>query len=231
MTISSRTPEGDRNDCPICGKRVFVDPTRPPSDAPCPHCGTLLWFEREKQRWEPIAQKESRRTPGERAFRVGASVIAFKSPCCSGGAQGYLGRVIRFLPSTVADGQGPERWAYRVHIPSLSSSIEAETRSLIPVEGAALPLLMGEKLQFDLEPQADANRVFGASLLADGEWGYFAFLKKNIGHASYRILSAPAGSWPLPRCLVYEVPRGQSLDRDFVTKEVEHAFTSWHLAP
>jgi hypothetical protein len=41
---SSRTPEGDDNLCPVCGHDVRIDPTRPPGDAPCPHCGTLLWF-------------------------------------------------------------------------------------------------------------------------------------------------------------------------------------------
>ncbi|MCA9127808.1 MAG: tetratricopeptide repeat protein [Planctomycetales bacterium] len=41
---SSRTPEGDDNHCPVCGNDVRIDPTRPPGDAPCPHCGNLLWF-------------------------------------------------------------------------------------------------------------------------------------------------------------------------------------------
>jgi hypothetical protein len=41
---SSRTPEGNDNDCPVCGHGVRIDPTEPPGDAPCPHCGTLLWF-------------------------------------------------------------------------------------------------------------------------------------------------------------------------------------------
>jgi signal recognition particle subunit SRP54 len=28
---------------------VRIDPSRPPGDAPCPHCGHLLWFEPQKQ--------------------------------------------------------------------------------------------------------------------------------------------------------------------------------------
>jgi anti-sigma B factor antagonist len=28
----------------MCGKEVIVDPSIPPGDAPCPHCGQLLWF-------------------------------------------------------------------------------------------------------------------------------------------------------------------------------------------
>jgi signal recognition particle GTPase len=45
MEPSSRTPEGEPNQCPVCGKPVLIDPSRPPGDAPCPHCGHLLWFE------------------------------------------------------------------------------------------------------------------------------------------------------------------------------------------
>ncbi|TWU06809.1 bacteriophage N4 adsorption protein B [Symmachiella macrocystis] len=44
MEISSRTPEGDDNQCAICGKPVVIEPSQPPGDAPCPHCGCLLWF-------------------------------------------------------------------------------------------------------------------------------------------------------------------------------------------
>src|SRR5262249_12921050 len=42
--ISSRTPEGVPNHCPICDSPIAVEPSRPPGDAPCPNCGTLLWF-------------------------------------------------------------------------------------------------------------------------------------------------------------------------------------------
>jgi hypothetical protein len=44
MDISSRTPEGEPNRCPACGNRFRLDPSRPPGDAPCPFCGTLVWF-------------------------------------------------------------------------------------------------------------------------------------------------------------------------------------------
>ena len=44
MESSSRTPEGQPNHCPVCGKDLRIDPSRPPGDAPCPHCGHLLWF-------------------------------------------------------------------------------------------------------------------------------------------------------------------------------------------
>lgn len=46
MVISSRTPEGDPNTCPVCLKELRIDPsTVPMRDAPCPHCGHLLQFE------------------------------------------------------------------------------------------------------------------------------------------------------------------------------------------
>ena len=44
--ISSRTPGGEPNHCPTCGADVCIDPSRPLGDAPCPNCGTLLWFVR-----------------------------------------------------------------------------------------------------------------------------------------------------------------------------------------
>jgi hypothetical protein len=44
MEIASRTPEGLPNRCPVCGNDVKIEPSTPGGDAPCPHCGTLLWF-------------------------------------------------------------------------------------------------------------------------------------------------------------------------------------------
>ena len=44
MVVSSRTPEGTPNHCPVCGNAVKVEPSLPFGDAPCPSCGTLLWF-------------------------------------------------------------------------------------------------------------------------------------------------------------------------------------------
>jgi acyl carrier protein len=29
---------------PICGSSICIEPSQPPGDAPCPNCGTLLWF-------------------------------------------------------------------------------------------------------------------------------------------------------------------------------------------
>src|SRR5690348_7977560 len=44
MVVSSRTPEGEPNRCPVCGNALRLEPSRPPGDAPCPSCGALLWF-------------------------------------------------------------------------------------------------------------------------------------------------------------------------------------------
>jgi uncharacterized paraquat-inducible protein A len=42
--ISTRTPEGEPVDCPICDDQAVVElSTFPTSDAPCPRCGSLLW--------------------------------------------------------------------------------------------------------------------------------------------------------------------------------------------
>jgi acyl carrier protein len=44
MSISSRTPEGFPNRCPICGAEFVLEPSQPTGDAPCPQCGQLLWW-------------------------------------------------------------------------------------------------------------------------------------------------------------------------------------------
>jgi acyl carrier protein len=44
MSISSRTPEGTPNHCPVCNSDIRIEPSPPSGDAPCPKCGTLLWF-------------------------------------------------------------------------------------------------------------------------------------------------------------------------------------------
>jgi hypothetical protein len=44
MDPSSRTPEGAPNRCPVCGHHVAMTPSEPTGDAPCPYCGSLLWF-------------------------------------------------------------------------------------------------------------------------------------------------------------------------------------------
>lgn len=44
MAVSSRTPEGLPNRCPVCNSRVTVEPSSGLGDAPCPACGHLLWF-------------------------------------------------------------------------------------------------------------------------------------------------------------------------------------------
>lgn len=46
MTVSSRTPEGHPNHCPICDGEINIEPSQPFGDAPCPSCGQLLWFTR-----------------------------------------------------------------------------------------------------------------------------------------------------------------------------------------
>lgn len=43
-TISSRTPEGVSNHCPLCTALVCIEPSQAPGDASCPSCGQLLWF-------------------------------------------------------------------------------------------------------------------------------------------------------------------------------------------
>jgi len=56
MSPASRTPEGELNQCPICGHEVRLEPSRPPGDAPCPYCGHLLWFSSSKHSDAPSLQ-------------------------------------------------------------------------------------------------------------------------------------------------------------------------------
>jgi acyl carrier protein len=44
VRVSSRTPEGEPNLCPVCGALICVEPSTPSCDGPCPSCGVLLWF-------------------------------------------------------------------------------------------------------------------------------------------------------------------------------------------
>jgi hypothetical protein len=43
--IATRTPEGVPGRCPACEAAVCVEPSWPTGDAPCPRCGTLVWFD------------------------------------------------------------------------------------------------------------------------------------------------------------------------------------------
>lgn len=67
MVISSRTPEGDPNRCPICGCDVRLEPSWPRRDAPCPKCGHLLWFSRPSN------------TAGEEARSAGLEAALLKA--------------------------------------------------------------------------------------------------------------------------------------------------------
>src|SRR5436305_5369278 len=61
MVISSRTPEGTPNRCPVCGSHLRIEPSDPAGDAPCPRCGHLLWFA-----WEDLGDVQVIRPTGSR---------------------------------------------------------------------------------------------------------------------------------------------------------------------
>ena len=44
MTISTRTPEGFPSRCPLCDAALNLEFSDPAGDAPCPHCGHLVWL-------------------------------------------------------------------------------------------------------------------------------------------------------------------------------------------
>lgn len=49
MTVASSTPEDGSHRCPVCGAVNTLEPGLASDDAPCPHCGHLLWFTWENQ--------------------------------------------------------------------------------------------------------------------------------------------------------------------------------------
>lgn len=54
MTISSRTPEGTPNRCPVCDHDFRMEPSLPSGDAPCPACGSLVWFGDTREITPPV---------------------------------------------------------------------------------------------------------------------------------------------------------------------------------
>ena len=76
--ISSRTPEGEPNVCPVCGHDFRLEPSRPPGDGPCPACGHLTWFPADSPRRAAYLNRYT--------FPLGVPFVAWV-----GGASGRLG--------------------------------------------------------------------------------------------------------------------------------------------
>jgi anti-sigma B factor antagonist len=66
MVISSRTPEGQPNHCPVCRSDLRIEPSDPTGDALCPRCGHLLWFA-----WEDLGDVQVIR-PTDRRLDTGS---------------------------------------------------------------------------------------------------------------------------------------------------------------
>jgi len=102
MTISSRTPEGQPNRCPVCRRRLRLSPSWPSADAPCPHCGSLVWF--------PAAK-----TSGVTAGSITGpdfTLEAFRQQLEQWKRMGFMGEVPAGLPGrgdsiTEGEGTGP----------------------------------------------------------------------------------------------------------------------------
>ncbi len=74
MIISSRTPEGQPNHCPVCGSDLRIEPSDPPGDAPCPRCGHLLWFTLDDFGDVPVLTPTGNRLESEMLARLFDSV-------------------------------------------------------------------------------------------------------------------------------------------------------------
>ena len=100
MTISSRTPEGGPNRCPVCGHTFRIEPSRPLGDAPCPACATLLWFV------------------------TGAAAARFFDPEAAGLIELVAARLASARPRC-----GPSGWMSWAWTPSMSLSCSCESGS------------------------------------------------------------------------------------------------------
>jgi anti-anti-sigma factor len=75
MVISSRTPEGQPNRCPVCGDFLKMEPSNPAGDAPCPRCGHLLWFTWGDLGDVQVVQPTDKGLDSESLDRLFASVV------------------------------------------------------------------------------------------------------------------------------------------------------------
>src|SRR5262245_10641777 len=101
MTISSRTPEGRPNRCPVCRRRLRLSPSWPSADAPCPHCGSLVWFPRARPR----------RAPGGTDPDFDYTLDDFLRQLAQLKGMGPLKDMVASLPGwgdMIPDGEGPE---------------------------------------------------------------------------------------------------------------------------
>ena len=74
VTVSSRTPDGVPNQCPICKNTIQLEPSVPFGDAPCPNCGSLLWFIATNASIRFFARDESSAAK-ERATSIAAEIL------------------------------------------------------------------------------------------------------------------------------------------------------------
>jgi acyl carrier protein len=75
MWTSSRAPEGALDRCPVCGGAGRIDPSLPFGAAPCPKCGTLLWFVGFPQMGHMLFEYEAAEALRERVMEVLAAYL------------------------------------------------------------------------------------------------------------------------------------------------------------
>jgi hypothetical protein len=73
----------------VCGKAVIIEPSIPPGDAPCPHCGHLLWFHvsdqpRFARRLEIVFDVASKKAAGSTTARDFGYVSELIGQCVLG---------------------------------------------------------------------------------------------------------------------------------------------------
>ena len=90
MVISSRTPEGLPNYCPVCDAHFLLEPSDPAGDAPCPNCGHLVWFSMADRRVCEPAPRQSE--PYRADVPADSVVIQHAHPVAAGNGPGRVTR-------------------------------------------------------------------------------------------------------------------------------------------
>lgn len=186
MLPSTRTPEGEPLQCPVCGTYSYVEVSRPPNDSVCPSCGNLVWLSNEAN------------LIGGR-YRIRASVHDLISLCTEHASLKSIGdRLVNGLKSSLA-AHGAILWAEaregaKLHAPVLSliafagecDSPSFAQRVFVAKQDLSEDLQVGDRKALLIGvPLVRSHRVHGviqviqrAGSPVDAQRGYLYFIRK-----------------------------------------------------
>ena len=157
----------------------------------------------------------------------GQLVLVFMENDASGATLGYYGTVVAVETASVDKHPGqPERWAYRVYLPSLNADYRIKARHLIATDEFDPVENLGPRceLHFDGPPGSDNLSISGRYRLAGcATWSAFAFEKSLAASPTFQ-LSRPVRPPDAPCSLHFSVPPDTELDRDYVIRALGEVF-------